>query len=139
MPRHEQFDDLIVNTSLDWPEVRFSDGGVAATGDADIVVYERLGNNDTLEVTEVRIANADGSGVPSGCDVSIIGLDTPDHKVTVVSGDGSEKDVSGDPIASYQNTTGSPEDVAIVVDNGHFSSGSGSDQTVTISGEYRVS
>lgn len=138
MTREASYDELTVNQKLDYPENRFDDGGTVAAGEQDLIVYERLADGETLEIFKIRGIQPSGSGFPTDFDIVLIEMDSPSKLDTVFSGDGSNLNQVGDPILSYQNTTGSPQDVAIGMDNGKYNSGTGSVQDYVVSGEYRV-
>jgi hypothetical protein len=94
-------------------------------------------------VTQIGVGLIGKGGPPSGLDVSIITLDESwagTYQTTVISGDGTTKnDVTGSPVASYTNSTGSAQDVALVVDNGQYdATGTGSKEDVVVGGDAEV-
>lgn len=110
------------------------DSGQVATGDAAVVYTTGLADGDTLSIETAALALADGSAAPTGLDLVLATLDNAGDgtvQATVLSGDGATvyDRVTGSPQASYTNSSGGTQTVAVVVDNGHFSGGSGWLQT----------
>lgn len=104
-------------------------GGKVADGDAGPVWTTTLANNETLNVTQASLVNDDTSAVPSNVDLIIADLTNGVSETTLITGDGTLKDdQTGSPLGSYQNTSGSDEQVGVLMDNGHFNAGSGSAQ-----------
>jgi len=132
---------LVKQTDLDTDYVNAEDSGLVHTGDAGLLYVTELADTQTLDVYHASLT-ADGDGAPSGTSMRIVTLDGngggTDRQV-VLSGDGSLlAGQTGSPLASWQNTTGTPQTVAIVLDNGHFGSGSGSDTPLSGSVTARV-
>jgi len=115
------------DTATDWCyEVM---GGTVANGDAGPVWSTTLADGETLEVTQAMLLTAALGAVPSGVDLVIADLTNGVSETTLITGDGTiQDDETGDPLGSYQNNSGGTERVAILMDNGHFNSGSGSSQ-----------
>lgn len=121
----------------------FNETGEVNQGDAGIVISTRLNDTESIEVTQIGIGLLGKGSPPSGLNVILISLDSTwngTEQATVISGDGTSKnDVTGSPIASYTNTTGGAQDVAIVVDNGQYSAaGTGSGENVVVEGDAQV-
>jgi len=98
----------------------------------------------TFTVAQAGLILADGQPAPSGLDLVIATLDNSGTTLKVadiIVGDGTVlADETGDPLASYENTTGAEQTVAVLVDNGNFNSGTGSSQDVfaTAHGQVEV-
>jgi len=134
----------IESQANDDPErIMGAETGPVNSGDAGVVVINGVVNGDTIELYQASLIDEDGSAVASGVDLIIATLDNAGSgtsRVTVLSGDGSTvlDDQSGTPLASWSNSTGSDQTVAILVDNGQFNTGSGSNQNVSASVLGRV-
>jgi len=123
--------------------VEWNETGEVADGDAGIAVATRLADQETLSVDLASLGVVGSGAPPSGVNLTIISLDSSwngTQETVIISGDGTNKtDVTGSPITSYQNTTGSQQDVAIVVDNGQFGApGTGSTEEVVTTGDGDV-
>jgi len=106
-----------------------SEGGVIAAGDAGPVWVTTLANNEELFVTQASLVMNDDTSPPTDLDLVIADPSEGSAKTTIIAGDGTDKnDETGAPLASYQNTTGSSEDIGVFIDNGNFGSGTGSEQ-----------
>jgi hypothetical protein len=113
----------------------FSNHDLGTVPDGDFVPLLTIGldDGDTLEVTQATLTqNGFDTAAPLGINLIIaVKEDTASPKTTILSGDGSTlfDDVTGDPIVSYQNTSGSHQTAVIALNNGDFGqSGVGSDQ-----------
>jgi hypothetical protein len=111
------------------------ESGSVAAGNSGIVTRTNLASGDALNVYRAGLTTSDGQAVPSGLDLIVILEDNSGgatKQTTILSGDGStvfDKE-AGDPLASYENTSGSGQTVAVVVDNGDFGSGTSSSQDI---------
>lgn len=126
---NKYFDNHIAN--LEHDGILESGSGVIDSGDAKVLHLTELANNDTLYVTEGTLAKPDAQPIPSGVDLIIATLDgagTGTSRTTLIGGDGTTSFVkeTGSPLGSYKNTSGAAQFAAVMVDNGHFNAGSGS-------------
>jgi len=104
-------------------------GGTIATGDAGPVWVTTLANGETLNVTQAALTLDGGGAAPTGLDLIIGDLTNMTSETTLIDGDGTVKDdQTGTPLGSYENTSGSAEQVAVLIDNGQFNAGTGSNQ-----------
>lgn len=130
-------------TDLDTAYLNADAGGGVLAGDAGTVYSTAIQDGETLELYSGTFHADNGTAVPSGCDLVIATLDNSgggSSQATIFSGDGNTVygGETGAPLASYANTSGSEQTVAVLVDNGEFNSGSGSDQSVYASVVGRV-
>lgn len=117
-------DNVLVNT-----------GGTVQAGESGVVYITEIAGDEKLDLNRIALVSGDGSAVPSGVDLIIVELDGTGGAQKLKSfleGDGSSifDDQVGTPIATYNPST--TVNVAIVVDNGNFNTGSGSAQEVTV-------
>jgi len=119
-----------VNTN----EFNTDESGTVSSGSSGIVYAHEVPDGKTVEVLRAGLLLADGQPAPSGLDLVLATLDNSGaatRRATVVTGDGTvQATVEGDPVASYSNGSGGSETVAVLVDNGNFNSGTGSNQDV---------
>lgn len=104
------------------------EGGTVTAGNSVVLVTAELADGETFYVTQGHLSQ-DGWNTPaaSGVDL-IVAADGSGKQATVFSGDGSTfHEGNGEPLASYTNTTGSPQQVAVLIDNGEFGTGAGED------------
>lgn len=111
------------------------ESGTVQGGSAGVVGKTHLNDGETLNILRAALLLADGQPAPSGVDLTIITEDNTGaatSRTIVLSGDGStvyDKE-TGSPLASYTNSSGGGQTIAIVVDNGKFNTGSGSSQDI---------
>lgn len=106
--------------------------GVINNGDASLLSTALLSSGETYEVTQATLVLSDAQPAPTNLDLVLISMDDQGNsnlEDTIISGDGSTQaiDETGDPLASYSFTSSFPV-AAIYVDNGEFSTGTGSGQ-----------
>lgn len=142
--------DAPIETSpIEAPRVRaaksypFAESGSVGVDDSAIVLAVRLAHDETVRVTKAGMGVLGSGAPPSGLNLIIISLSSGwsgTEQSTIISADGTSKtDVTGSSVASYENRTGSAQDVAIAVDNGHFSAaGIGSTADVVVHGNAEV-
>lgn len=126
---NKKFQNLVANLKED--AFTSDNGGVVNDGDGKVLYSTALADNETVKITQASLIEEDGTAIPSGVDLVIAvigGSGATGSKVDIISGDGAtiHDDQTGSPIASYQNTSGGKQTVAVVVDNGHYNAGSGS-------------
>jgi len=112
--------------------------GIATAGDFTVLLTGNAADGETVHIDQATFVMSDGTAVPSGCDAIIATLDNAGggtSQTTILSGDGSTiyDDEIGNPLASYTNTSGAAQTVAIGVDNGNWNAGSGANQSVQLS------
>jgi hypothetical protein len=127
---------------------KFAESGSVAAGTAGQIVALPVPDGQTLAVSEatlgVKNSNDLPGSPPTGLDLSIFINDggTAVQGEKILQGDGTTTSASGSgsPLASYANTTGGTQMVAIIVDNGGVdsNSGTGSQQDTTTNGSYTV-
>ena len=119
----------------DWYEKSMS--GIVTSGDVGNVVTTQLADGETIKTALATLIESNGQPVDSGVDLIIATLDNGGggtSQATILSGDGSTvyDKVTGSPIASYSNSSGGAQTIMIGADNGHFNTGSGSDQDLYV-------
>jgi len=125
-------------------EFATDESGAVAAGNAGVAYVTQVEDTRTFTVAQAGLILADGQPAPSGLDLVIATLDnsgTTSKVADIIVGDGTVlADETGDPLASYENTTGAEQTVAVLVDNGNFNSGTGSSQDVfaTAHGQVEV-
>lgn len=100
------------------------------------VYITQVPDTETLSVTRAGLVLDDGQAAPTDLDLAIVTMDNAGgltKQTTVIDGDGTvQANATGTPLASYENTSGGAQTVAVVVDNGQFNAGSGSSQDVAV-------
>jgi hypothetical protein len=115
-------------------EFNTDESGTVNAGNSGVVYTHQVPDGGTLRVLRAGLLLADGQPAPGDLDLVIATLDNTGvatKQTTVIAGDGTvQATVTGDPVASYMNNSGGGETVALLVDNGNFNSGTGSNQDV---------
>jgi hypothetical protein len=111
------------------------ESGLVSAGNQGILIIDHLADGETATLYKAALTNADGSAVPSGCDLELVSMDNAGgftSRDTIISGDGSTvyDDETGTPLATYTNSSGGGQTVAVLVDNQ-----SGGDVTIMASCE----
>lgn len=127
------------DTRYDWFNAESS--GIVASGDFGIIQTVHLEDGQSIEVTEATYISLKGDPIeasPSGTELSL--ATSSAIQQTVLSGDGTTVNinVTGNPVTSYENTTGSSQQIMIGIDNGNFGSGAGADIDIQMSAIFRV-
>lgn len=135
------FGDIVSAFESDYFDV--ANSGVVDSGDAKLLYSTSVENGNELYVTQAALVTGDGQAAPTDLDLIIATLDNAGggtEQATVVDSDGSTvfDDETGDPLANHQNSSGSAQTVGLLVDNGEFGAGSGSDQDHYVSAMGRV-
>lgn len=108
--------------------------GQVASANAATVRTIEIADGQTYELHSAGLLLADGKPAPTDLDLVIATLDNTGgatRQTIVVDGDGTKQnDLSGSPLASYANSSGSTQTVAVMVDNGQFNAGTGSKQDI---------
>lgn len=110
-------------TDVDWSGSKNS----LSNGNQATVGIGHLADQSTLEIEKAKLSKPDGQATSSSINLIIATLDNSGgftSRTTIISGDGSTvfDDETGTPLASWQNTTGSGQTVAVLIDNGSGSS-----------------
>lgn len=115
-----------------------SETGTVVSGNAGMVFQTTLADTETLTVSQASLVAEDGTAVASGVDLIIADITNGVSEAAIISGDGTTvySDVTSG--TTYTNTSGVDEQVAILVDNGHFNAGSGADRAIAASSIARV-
>lgn len=106
-------------------QVEGAESGAVSANSEGTLIFDHLADGETLEIYKAIFTLDDGTAVPTGLDLVIATLDNAGgHTVqtTIYSGDGStiwDGDAAsrGDPLASYSNTSGAGQTVAVLADN----------------------
>lgn len=116
--------------------------GEVVAGNASVLGATSLQDQETLEITEATLVLVSGSPAPTGLDLIIVQLDgaAGASLSTILAGDGASTlaGETGNPLGSYQNTSGGEQTIGVAVDNGNYNAGTGSNQTVLGSAVYEV-
>jgi len=111
--------------------------GTISSGDAGIIYVDLLKENESLDIQQAYLVSADGSPAPSGLDLIIATLDNTGggtKQVEIITGDGSLKIDETTGLGEYTNTSGGPQTVGVLIDNGHFGSGTGEGSATVAAG-----
>lgn len=112
-------------TDLDTHYVNEADGGRVGNGNAGLLFQTTLADSETITCYSYTLT-ARTSPAPSGTSLRLATLGDDTSRKTLVTGDGSTMYVDEETIVSYQNTSGATQTVGVVLDNGHFGTGTGS-------------
>jgi len=123
---------LVEGVDID-TEFAFADMSDDAEPSSIEYVYEtELADGDTLSVSKATLISGDGTAAPDGLSLRFIILDgsgTSDGG-SILDGDGSTLYVDESSTASYTNSSGGPQAVAVGVDGGVYSTGISSEVDV---------
>jgi hypothetical protein len=108
-------------------QVEGAESGAVAAGEQGTLIFDHLQDGETLEIHKAVFTLDDGTPVPTSLDLIIATLDNSGSytiQTTVYAGDGATvwdgdpANSIGDPLASYTNSSGGGETVAVLADNG---------------------
>jgi hypothetical protein len=129
----ENVTETYKGSDLDTEFATVSDGGRVSTGDGGLLYEDEIADGDTFNVYKATLT-AETTAAPSGTNLVLVTLDGNGGgtlQSTIINGDGTlQVGETGTPLASYENTTGSTQQIGVIVDNGEFTSGSGSNQSL---------
>jgi len=129
----ENVTETYKGSSLDYEYATPSGGGRVSSGDGGLLYEDEVANGSVLNVLQASFTG-EASPAPSGTNMVIVNLDGAGGgtlETTILSGDGSFKvGEEGEPLSFYENNTGSPQQIGVILDNGEFTSGSGSNQSL---------
>lgn len=105
------------------------DGGVVAAGNYVPLGTCQLADGETFYVQQASLTQ-DGFNTAAATGITLVVHTSDGTTTTVLNGDGSSvyNDQTGNPLASYSNSTGGTVSLTIGIDNGHFTTGNGSDK-----------
>lgn len=100
-----------------------AESGNVPDTDQGILVVDNLADGETLRIQKAVLTTATVEAVPTGVDLELVTFDNAGgftSQATLATGDGSTvyDRVTGSPLASYQNVSGSAQSVGVIVDNG---------------------
>jgi hypothetical protein len=100
-----------------------AESGAVADGDQGILVVDSLADGETVRIQKAVFTTASVQAIPTGADLELVTFDNAGSftsRGTLAAGDGSTvyDRVTGSPIDSYENTSGSAQSVGVLVDNG---------------------
>jgi len=112
-------------------QVEGAESGAVANGEQGTLIFDHLQDGETLEIYKGIFTLDDGTPAPTDLDLIIATLDNSGSytvRATIHAGDGATvwdgdpTNSIGDPLASYQNTSGGGQTVAVLADNATGSS-----------------
>ena len=100
-----------------------AESGNVPDTDQGILVVDSLADGETLRIQKAVLTTATVEAVPTGVDLELVTFDNAGgftSRATLATGDGATvyDRVTGSPMASYENTSGSAQSVGVLVDNG---------------------
>lgn len=113
--------------------VIYNYSGDVTAGDAVLSFVDVLRPNEILEINQAYLVDADGTPAPSDLNLVIATLDGTGGgalQTELLSGDGSTTFYDVEDPGEYTNNTSNSQSVAILVNNGHFGTGTGSTETI---------
>lgn len=113
-------------TTLDYEHKEVFEGresGSVSAGNQGVLIVDHLADQETVSVYKAALVNADGSAVASGVNLELVTMDNAGAftvQSTLIAGDGATvyDDETGSPLATYENTSGAGQTIAVLVDNG---------------------
>lgn len=104
--------------------------GAVAAGDQGVLTVDSIADGAKVEVFKAALTSESITAIPSGVDLKLVSFDNAGGfttRSTLLSGDGTtvHDRVTGNPLAVFENGTGSRVSVGVIVDNQ-----SGSSQSV---------
>lgn len=110
--------------------------GAVADTDQGVLTIDELADGETVEIYKAALTTDTIEAIPSGVDLELVTFDNAGSftsEATLISGDGStiHDRITGNPLASFTNTSGSAVSIGVIVDNG---SGSSQDVVAKIEG-----
>jgi len=113
--------------------------GPVASGDAGLVYSTTVPDGSSMDIYQAGMYLVGTGYPPSGITLTFVTLTSGGainaEQTTIISGDGTDKtDLTGNPLASYSNSSGGSQTVGIVVDNGQLgAAGTGSQEEAVVS------
>lgn len=110
--------------------------GAVANGDQGILTVDNLADGESVDIFKAALTTDTIQAIPTDVDLKLVTFDNAGSfttRSTLIAGDGStiHDRETGNPLASYENTSGSPVSVGVVVDN---QSGSSQDVVAKVEG-----
>lgn len=124
--------------------IRTDESGTVGVGEAGVMHVRGLDPGEKLEIHHAALMLADGQAAPNGLDMTLCRFDNAGNvirRTDVINGDGTvQDDVTGDPIATFENSSGTETTVGILIDNGKFPGlgGTGSEQDIQATATGKV-
>ena len=101
--------------------VEGTETGTVAAGDQGVLVVDELLDTETLSVKTATLVSGTVQAVPTGVDLKLGTFSSGSftQQAVILSGDGAtvHDNADGNPLASYQNTSGTAQTVGYVIDN----------------------
>jgi len=96
--------------------------GTVTAGNQGVLVADHLPDGDTVEVYKAVLIKSDGMAIGSNTTLELVMLDNSggfDSRATLISGDGStiHDSETGNPLGSYENTSGGGQTIGVLVNN----------------------
>jgi len=115
--------------------------GLTGVNDASVFFLTELQDGETFSVTQATFVQPDGSAVIDNVDLSIADVTSDSSVSTILAGNGTSvyNHEVGSPLASYTNQSGSPSQVALIVDNGNYNTGNSAQASTLSSAICRIS
>jgi len=115
--------------------------GLTGVNDASVFFLTELQDGETLSVTQATFVQPNGDPVIDNVDMAIADVTQNSSVSTILAGNGTSvySHEVGSPLSSYTNTSGSPSQVALIVDNGNYNTGNVSQASTLSSAICRIS
>ncbi len=113
---------LTIGASAGGYDINADEGGSIASSDYGILYVTELADSSSIDIQVAELTVGACEAAPSGIDMQIVTFDNAGSytvQTTVLSGDDSTvyDRVTGSPLASYTNTSGSAQSVGVIVEN----------------------
>lgn len=101
--------------------------GAVANGDQGILTIDELADGETVDIFKAILTTDTVEAIPTSIDLELVTFDNAGSytsQATLITGDGAtvHDRVTGNPLASYTNSSGSAQSIGVLVDNGSGSS-----------------
>lgn len=124
--------DLVQGVDIFHDALFASESGIINSGKAATVTQTELADGERLRIYKAGFNRPGGQAAPSGLDLIVASFDSSGaaRETTILSGDGATvySKETGTPLVDYQNNSGETQHIEIMVDNGHFAGGTGSEE-----------
>jgi len=97
--------------------------GAVANGDQGILTVDSLADGETVDIFKAALTTDTIEAIPTGVDLELVTFDNAGSytsRATLITGDGStiHDRETGNPLASYTNSSGGDQSIGVLVDNG---------------------
>lgn len=119
--------NAVKGADLDTAYANVEDSATVEAADNHFLYVTEVADGDSLTVNQASLLSEDGTAAPSGTSIRFYNMDSGSDGGSILDGDGTLL-VDESPNASYSNTSGTPTNIAVTIDNGLHGTGTGSQE-----------